>query len=101
MSTPAKRPLPMLTDSNRFFWTSGADGKLRFLRCTQCQNYLHPPVPVCDKCLCREQEVVGIWERITEPTNQRVLEEWLYQSVEGQPADWARKALQTCRERGR
>ena len=55
----------MLTDSNRFFWTSGADGKLRFQRCTQCHNYLHPPVPVCDKCLCREQEVVAVSGRAT------------------------------------
>ena len=38
MNKPAKRPLPMLTESNRFFWTSGADGKLRFLRCTACRN---------------------------------------------------------------
>ena len=44
-------------------------------------------------------DVARIWEQITEPLNQRVLEEWLYQSVEGQQAEWARKALQTCRER--
>lgn len=60
-----KRPLPMLTDSNRFFWTSGADGKLRFVRCTACQNYIHPPVPVCDKCLSMEQEVVAVSGRAT------------------------------------
>ncbi len=60
MSKPSKRPLPMLTDSNRFFWTSGADGRLRFLRCTACLNYIHPPVPVCDKCLSMEQEVVVV-----------------------------------------
>lgn len=65
MSAPPKRPLPMLTDSNRFFWTSGADGRLRFLRCTQCSNYIHPPVPVCDKCLSRDQEVVVVSGRAT------------------------------------
>ena len=65
MSTPSKRPLPMLTDSNRFFWTSGADGRLRFLRCTACLNYIHPPVPVCDKCLSMEQEVVVVSGRAT------------------------------------
>lgn len=65
MSTPAKRPLPMLTDSNRFFWTSGADGQLRFLRCSQCRNIIHPPVPVCDKCLSMEQEVVAVSGRAT------------------------------------
>ena len=65
MSKPAKRPLPMLTDSNRFFWTSGADGRLRFMRCSACRNYIHPPVPVCDKCLSMEQEVVAVSGRAT------------------------------------
>lgn len=65
MSTPSKRPLPQLTDSNRFFWTSGADGRLRFLRCAQCRNFLHPPVPVCDKCLSMAQEVVAVSGRAT------------------------------------
>ena len=65
MSTAIKRPLPQLTDSNRFFWTSGADGTLRFLRCMQCRNYIHPPVPVCDKCLSMEQEVVAVSGRAT------------------------------------
>jgi uncharacterized OB-fold protein len=55
----------MLTDSNRFFWTSGADGRLRFLRCTACLNYIHPPVPVCDKCLSMQQEVVVVSGRAT------------------------------------
>lgn len=65
MSKQIKRPLPMLTDSNRFFWTSGADGTLRFLRCTECRNYIHPPAPVCDKCLSMEQEVVAVSGRAT------------------------------------
>jgi len=65
VSKPIKRPLPLLTDSNRFFWTSGADGRLRFLRCSACRNYIHPPVPVCDKCLSMEQEVVAVSGRAT------------------------------------
>ena len=65
MSKSAKRPLPMLTEQNRFYWTSGADGKLRFLRCSDCQNYIHPPSPVCDKCLSMEQEVVAVSGRAT------------------------------------
>jgi uncharacterized OB-fold protein len=65
VDNPTKRPLPMLTDSNRFFWTSGADGKLRFLRCSACRNYIHPPVPVCDKCLSMEQEVIAVSGRAT------------------------------------
>jgi uncharacterized OB-fold protein len=65
MSKPMKRPLPLLTEENRFFWTSGADGKLRFLRCSDCQNYIHPPSPVCDKCLSMEQDVVAVSGRAT------------------------------------
>ena len=65
MSKAIKRPLPMLTEQNRFFWTSGADGKLRFLRCSDCQNYIHPPSPVCDKCLSMKQDVVAVSGRAT------------------------------------
>lgn len=43
--------MPKLDDENRFFWTSGADGKLRFLHCDACDYYIHPPMPVCPKCL--------------------------------------------------
>lgn len=45
------RPQPRLDRDNRFFWTSGADGVLRFLQCKDCQTFIHPPRPVCRKCL--------------------------------------------------
>ena len=45
------RPQPRLDPDNRFFWTSGEDGKLRFLRCQDCQQFIHPPRPLCRKCL--------------------------------------------------
>jgi uncharacterized OB-fold protein len=48
---PAIRVLPRLDDTNRFFWTSGQDGRLRFLRCGACRRYVHPPVPRCPYCL--------------------------------------------------
>lgn len=57
MSEPASPPfrvLPLLDDENRFFWTSGADGRLRFLRCQGCGYYLHPPIPRCPECGSRE-----------------------------------------------
>ena len=57
MSEPASLPfrvLPLLDDENRFFWTSGADGRLRFLRCQGCGYYLHPPIPRCPECGSRE-----------------------------------------------
>lgn len=65
MSKQFKRPLPQLNDANRFFWTSGEDGKLRFLRCVDCSNFIHPPVPVCDRCLSRQQEVAAVSGRAT------------------------------------
>lgn len=48
------RVLPALDDENRFFWTSGADGRLRFLRCQACGYYLHPPLPRCPVCGSRD-----------------------------------------------
>lgn len=44
------RVLPALDDQNEFFWTSGRDGQLRFMRCDGCGYYLHPPGPRCPKC---------------------------------------------------
>jgi uncharacterized OB-fold protein len=52
-STPF-RVLPLVDDENRFFWTSGQDGRLRFLRCQSCGYYLHPPSPRCPECGARE-----------------------------------------------
>ncbi|HER20433.1 MAG TPA: DNA-binding protein [Chromatiales bacterium] len=65
MSKTLKRPLPQLTDSNRFFWTSGEDGRLRFLRCDDCANFVHPPSPVCDKCLSRQLQPAAVSGRAT------------------------------------
>ena len=44
------RILPKLTDLNREFWTAGARGELRFLRCRACSYYNHPPTPICPIC---------------------------------------------------
>jgi uncharacterized OB-fold protein len=51
MTTP--RPLPLLNDTNRFFWTGGADGKLRMQRCADCSNWIHPAGENCPKCMSR------------------------------------------------
>ena len=47
------RVLPRLTPETEFFWTSGADGVLRFLRCQSCGTYVHPPAPRCPACLAK------------------------------------------------
>jgi uncharacterized OB-fold protein len=54
------RLLPRLDDTNRHFWTSGEDGKLRFLRCQQCGYWLHPPAPRCPRCLSKDLDVEAV-----------------------------------------
>ncbi|MGO8824860.1 MAG: thiolase C-terminal domain-containing protein [Acidimicrobiales bacterium] len=44
------RPLPELTSATEWFWTSGADGRLRVQGCTACATLVHPPVPICPAC---------------------------------------------------
>jgi hypothetical protein len=59
---PSFRLLPRLSDDVAFFWTSGADGVLRLQRCNECGFRIHPPGPVCPRCLSRDlapQEVSG------------------------------------------
>ena len=57
----APRPLPRLDAENRPFWTGGAAGELRIMRCQDCQAFIHPPRPVCRSCLSENvaPEVVG------------------------------------------
>jgi len=51
---PSLRLLPRLSDDNRFFWTSGERGELQILRCNACQFLIHPPGPICRRCLSRD-----------------------------------------------
>ena len=63
MSEPVSEPfriLPQVTEENEHFWRGGADGELRFQRCTACRQYQHPPSPICGACLCRELEVEAV-----------------------------------------
>jgi uncharacterized OB-fold protein len=57
---PSNRPLPRLDSDNRFFWTSGADGKLRFLQCGVCATFVHPPRPVCPHCLSEDVKPAAV-----------------------------------------
>jgi uncharacterized OB-fold protein len=49
MSVP--RAMPRLDAVNRPFWTGGAQGELRLLHCPDCDMFVHPPRPLCPKCL--------------------------------------------------
>jgi len=51
---PVLRLLPKLSDDVAFFWTSGQEGVLRFLHCNACGDFVHPPAPVCRRCLSRD-----------------------------------------------
>src|SRR4029453_17081812 len=50
------RPLPQVTPVNEWFWTSGADGRLRIQGCQDCKALVHPPAPLCPACRS------GSWE---------------------------------------
>jgi acetyl-CoA acetyltransferase/uncharacterized OB-fold protein len=57
---PSGRPLPLVTPENEFYWTSGADGRLRFTECESCKALIHPPRPVCRYCRGHEMGVRAV-----------------------------------------
>jgi uncharacterized OB-fold protein len=71
------RPLPRLTPENEFFWTSGADGKLRFLRCPHDGYYVHPPAPICPLCLRKDLRPEPVSGRATVATYTINYQRWL------------------------
>ncbi len=50
MTADTASGLPKLDSLNQSFWTSGADGLLRILRCDACGHWLHPPNLLCPVC---------------------------------------------------
>jgi uncharacterized OB-fold protein len=59
------RILPRVVDDNEFFWTGGAVGELRFLRCDDDGTYIHPPAPRCPKCLGKSLKPAAVSGRAT------------------------------------
>ncbi len=59
------RVLPRVDDRTRPFWTGGAEGKLRFLRCGACGWWQHPPGPVCALCLSDDLAADAVSGRAT------------------------------------
>jgi acetyl-CoA acetyltransferase/uncharacterized OB-fold protein len=59
------RLLPQLTPATEWFWTSGADGRLRVQGCEDCKQLVHPPVPICPSCRSRAWEPVEVSGRAT------------------------------------
>jgi uncharacterized OB-fold protein len=60
MAAPPFRLLPAVGPDNAHFWQGGADDELRFLRCTACRTYVHPPAPICPECLGRELDAEAV-----------------------------------------
>jgi acetyl-CoA acetyltransferase/uncharacterized OB-fold protein len=54
------RILPELTLANEFYWTSGADGTLRFLKCDRCDALIHPVGPMCRNCRSTESTITAV-----------------------------------------
>ena len=54
------RVLPDIEQPSGFFWTSGADGRLRFLRCADCAYLIHPPAPYCPRCHSRDNAPTAV-----------------------------------------
>ncbi len=59
------RVLPRVTPTNQHFWTGGAQGELRFLRCGACGYWVHPPGPRCPACLAKELRAEAVSGRAT------------------------------------
>ena len=74
---PVLRLLPRLEPENEFFWTSGADGRLRFLRCTSCRRYVHPPGPRCPYCLETGLAPEAVSGRATLVAHTLNVQEWI------------------------
>jgi uncharacterized OB-fold protein len=45
-----RRPTPVLTVDNAFYWESAARGELRIQACDDCGALCHPPSPLCPAC---------------------------------------------------
>ncbi len=63
--TPPPRLLPSLTPQTEPFWTGGANGELRILRCETCGHWIHPPAPVCPVDLSRDVQAQPVSGRGT------------------------------------
>lgn len=74
---PAFRLLPRLDQDSGFFWTSGADGHLRFLRCSHCDYYVHPPAPRCPECLSEDVSPQVVSGRATVVAHTINVQQWI------------------------
>lgn len=48
------KPLPVITDQTRPFWTAAKNGKLVLQKCSRCATFNFHPKPWCVECGSRE-----------------------------------------------
>lgn len=54
MSDIVNKPLPVITDLTRPFWTAAKNGKLVLQKCQRCGTFNFHPKPWCIECGSRE-----------------------------------------------
>ncbi|MFY0729728.1 Zn-ribbon domain-containing OB-fold protein [Pseudomonas sp. NFX15] len=54
------RPYPQITAGTEEFWSAGALGLLKLQRCQSCSCFIHPPAPLCPRCLSDEVELTTV-----------------------------------------
>ena len=52
--TPSGKPLPVITDMTRPFWTAAKNGKLVLQKCRRCATFQFHPKPWCIECGSRD-----------------------------------------------
>lgn len=65
MQDEPRRPAPVITDDNAFYWEAAAAGQLVAQRCGNCGVLRHPPRPMCGHCQSLDIEVVPLSGRGT------------------------------------
>jgi uncharacterized protein len=75
------RPVPAFDPLAAFFWESGADERLRILRCGECGFYIHPPSHPCPQCFSARVAPAVVSGDGTVATYTVNVQEW----VPGQP----------------
>jgi uncharacterized protein len=64
-ATEPRRPAPILTDDNSYYWEGAAAGRLVAQRCSDCGVVRHPPRPMCGHCHSLAFEVIDLSGRGT------------------------------------
>ena len=51
INSVAYPPMPEPTELSRPFWDGAKEHQLIIFRCRECGHHIHPPRPLCDRCL--------------------------------------------------